>query len=51
MKKDNVIISKSKDFAIESIRMYKLLKDEKKEFILSKQFLKSATSIGANIRE
>ena len=51
MKKDYVIISKSKDFAIESIRMYKLLKDEKKEFILSKQFLKSATSIGANIRE
>lgn len=51
MKKDNVIINKSKDFAIEAINMYKLLKDEKKEFILSKQFLRSSTSIGANIRE
>ena len=51
MKKDNVIINKSKEFAIEAIKAYKLLKDDKREFVLSKQFLRSATSIGANIRE
>ena len=51
IKKDNVIINKSKDFAIEAIKLYKLLKSDKKEFILSTQFLRSATSIGANVRE
>ncbi len=50
-KKDNVIINRSKDFAIESIKLYKSLKDDKKEFIISQQFLRSATSIGANVRE
>ena len=44
-------MEKSKAFALRIIRMYKFLCDKKKEFILSKQILKSRTSIGANIRE
>lgn len=51
MEKDNVVVSKSKAFALRIIRMYKYLCDEKKEFVLSKQVLRSGTSIGANIRE
>ena len=48
---DNVVADKSKSFAIRIIKFYKYLCDEKKEFILSKQILRSGTSIGANIRE
>ena len=51
MEKDNVIVDKSKVFALRIIKMYKYLCDEKKEFVLSKQVLRSGTSIGANIRE
>lgn len=51
MKEDNVIVSKSKAFALRIIKMYRYLCDEKKEYILSKQVLRSGTSIGANIRE
>ena len=51
MEKDNVIVDKSKAFALRIIKMYKYLCDEKKEFVLSKQVLRSGTSIGANIRE
>lgn len=51
MEKNNVIVDKSKAFALRIIRMYKYLVDEKKEFVLSKQVLRSGTSIGANIRE
>jgi four helix bundle protein len=43
--------SKSRDFAIRIIRLYKFLTTEKKEFVLSKQLLRSGTNIGANIRE
>jgi four helix bundle protein len=42
---------KSKAFAVRIIRFYKYLTEEKKEFVLSKQILRSGTSIGANIRE
>ena len=42
---------KSKKFAVRIINLYKYLCDEKKEFILSKQVLRSGTSIGANIAE
>lgn len=49
--KDNIIKEKSYQFSLDSIRIYKLLTFDKKEFILSKQFLRSATSIGANIEE
>ena len=47
----NIILEKSKQFAIRIIRLYQHLKTEKQEFILSKQILRSGTSIGANIRE
>ena len=49
--KDNIVLEKSKAFAIRIIRMYKWLASEQKEFILSKQCLRSGTSIGANINE
>ena len=48
---DNVILTKTKLFAIRIIRLYKMLESEKKEYILSKQVLRSGTSIGANTRE
>lgn len=51
MDKDNLILVKSKAFALKIIQLYKYLCDEKREFILSKQILKSGTSIGANARE
>lgn len=49
--KDNVIVSKSFAFSVSIVRMYQSLIAEKKEFILSKQLLRSGTSIGANIEE
>ena len=48
---DNVILDKSKKFAVRIIRLYQHLTEHKKEFILSKQVLRSGTSIGANVRE
>jgi len=48
--KDNVVLNKSFDFALEIIELYKILKS-KNEFIISKQLLRSGTSIGANIEE
>lgn len=49
--KDNVLLDKSKALALRVIRMYKYLCEEKKEFVLSKQVLRSGTSVGANARE
>lgn len=51
MKTDNVIVDKSKAFALRIIRLYKYLTETKKEFVLSKQVLRSGTSIGANVKE
>ena len=51
MKADNQILIDSKSFAIRIIRLYKYLSDMQKEFVLSKQILRSGTSIGANISE
>jgi four helix bundle protein len=48
--KENVIKDKSFAFALKIIALYKLLQAEK-EFVLSKQLLRSATSIGANVAE
>jgi four helix bundle protein len=48
--KENVIKEKSFLFAIEIVSLYKILA-ERKEFVLSKQLLRSGTSIGANVRE
>jgi four helix bundle protein len=50
MKTDNVIATKSFDFALSIIKLYVHLK-EKNEFIISKQLLRSGTSIGANVEE
>ncbi len=50
-KRENAVVVKSKEFAIESIKLYKFLVGTKKDFVISKQFLRSATSIGANIKE
>ena len=48
---ENVIYKFSKKFALRIIKLYKYLVDEKKEFVISKQLYRSATSIGANIAE
>lgn len=47
---DNLVLNKSFNFAIQTVNIYKYLCN-KNEYILSKQLLKSGTSIGANIRE
>ena len=49
--KQNIIKEKSFAFAIKVIKMYNFLKENKKEFILSKQLMRSGTSIGAMVRE
>lgn len=48
--KDNVVLNKSFDFSLEIIELYKILKS-KNEFVISKQLLRSGTSIGANVEE
>lgn len=48
---ENIIEKKSFEFSIQIIETYKTLIAEKKEFVLSKQLLRSGTSIGANISE
>lgn len=49
--KNNIVKDKSFDFAIRIVKLYQYLCIEKKEFTLSKQLLRSGTSIGAMIRE
>lgn len=49
--KQNIVAEKSYAFALRIIRAYKFLCEEKKEFVLSKQLLRSGTSIGALIKE
>ena len=49
--KENIIQQKSFQFAVRIINLYKYLTNDKKEFVLSKQILRSGTSIGANINE
>ena len=50
-RKENIIITKTEDFSDRIIRLYQFLIDKKKEKILSKQILRSGTSIGANVSE
>jgi four helix bundle protein len=50
MESENKILDLSFDFAIQIIELYKIL-IEHEEFVLSKQLLRSATSIGANVEE
>jgi len=49
--KDNIVKDKSFDFAIRIVKLYQYLNNNKKEFVLSKQLLRSGTSVGAMIRE
>lgn len=51
MKEYNLILIKSKQFALRIIKLYKYLCEQKKEYILSKQIVRSGTSIGANAKE
>lgn len=50
MKKDNIILDKSFEFALKIIELYRQM-TEQKEFVLSKQILRSGTNIGANVEE
>lgn len=50
-KNGNVVLDKSYGFAVKVVKLYQYLSNDKKEFILSKQFLRSGTSIGANTEE
>ena len=49
--KNNEVLDLSFDFAIQTVELYKDLSNNKREFVMSKQLLRSGTSIGANIRE
>lgn len=49
--KENIIQIKSYAFAVRIVKVYQNLCDEKKEYVLSKQLIRSGTSIGANIEE
>ena len=48
---NNIILDKSKAFALRIIKLYKYLCDVKKEYIMSKQIMRSGTSVGANVKE
>ena len=49
--KENIVMNKSYAFALRIIKLYKYLITEKKEFVLSKQVLRSGTAVGALIKE
>ena len=48
---DNPVREKSFQFALRIVKLYRYLKEEKKEYVLSKQILRSGTAIGALVRE
>jgi len=48
---ESIVYQKAYSFAIEIVKLYKHLSTDKREFILSKQLLRSGTSIGANVNE
>ena len=49
--KENIIKTKSMEFALRIVKLYQYLSSTKKEFVLSKQLLRSGTAIGALVRE
>ena len=51
MKKNNIVFEKSKAFALRIVLLYKHFSEKKNERVLSKQLLRSGTSIGANLSE
>lgn len=48
---ESIIKNKSFAFAVRVVNFYKVLNSDRKEFVMSKQFLRSGTSVGANVRE
>lgn len=51
MAMSSVVFDKSKRFAVRIVKYYALLRDEKHEYVMSKQLLRCGTSIGANLSE
>lgn len=51
MDQENTALFKSKRFAVRIVNLYRFLCNDKKEYVLSKQLLRSGTSIGANLSE
>lgn len=49
--KENILMSKSFDFGLRIVRLSVYLRDRRREYVLSKQVLRSGTSIGANVTE
>ncbi|MGB7785212.1 MAG: four helix bundle protein [Salinimicrobium sp.] len=50
-KRESVLDDKSFDFAVRTVKLYRKIIKEEKEYVLPKQFLRSGTSIGANVAE
>ena len=50
-KKENIVIIKSFDFAVRVVKLYQYIVEIKKEFVMSKQLLRSGTAVGALVRE
>ncbi len=48
---DNVVLAKSLDFAVRIVNLYKYLRSDKGESVISKQLLRCGTSVGANLHE
>lgn len=49
--KDNTVVEKTFEFAVRLVRLYQFICEEKKEYVLSKQLLRSGTSVGSNVSE
>lgn len=49
--KENLLMTRAYDFALRVVNFYRFLVERRREFVLSKQLLRSATSIGANVAE
>ena len=50
-KEENIIVARSYAFAVRCVNLYKFLCEEKKDYTIGRQLLRSGTSIGANVKE
>ena len=50
-KEDNIVLKKSYDFSVRCVNLYKYLCDERHDYVIGKQLLRSGTSVGANVKE
>ncbi len=50
-KEDNIIACKSYSFAVRCVKLYKFLCEEKHDYVIGKQLMRSGTSVGANVME